>query len=426
MLIASIAVCVILFAIGTPILIVFSLGGLMILLFSVGFPLNQLSGMFFTSLNSFVLLAGPLFILAGNLMVKGGISNYLCQFLNSFTSRIPGGVAVATVLACTFVGALTGSAFADIAAVGITLFPAMVKAGYSKGYSAAVLCTSGNLGLLIPPSIVFILFGYLTDTSVGALFIAGIVPGILVAVLLCVVAVIIAKRKHFPLGDSFTWKERRQLFVKSLPAIMMPVIVLGGIYGGIFTATESAAVACVYAIIVGIAVYRNLDWKAFWSSITDTVHMVGMILLMVAAGTFFGKALALLGLPQLICNLIINIGLEPMLFLLLVAIVFIILGCFMEGMVIMFVTIPLIVPIAQALDINMLQVGVVFCISVMISGVTPPVSIVLYLTAGMFKTPIQEIIRELFPFLGSMVVLMLFVVFFPGISVWLASGMFKF
>jgi C4-dicarboxylate transporter DctM subunit len=423
MLTFSIVVLAILFAIGSPIYMAFSLGGLLILFFIVGFPLNQLTGMFFNSLNSYVLLAGPLFILAGNFMVRGGLSTPLSQLMNSCTNRIPGGVAVATILACTFIGALTGSAFATIAAVGIALFPAMVGAGYSRGYSGAVLCCAGNLGILIPPSIVFILFGYLADISVGQLFIAGVLPGLVMAALLCGVAIATAMRKRFPLLPSVTWRERGRLFIRALPALFMPIVILGGIYGGIFTPTEAAAVACVYSIIIGIFIYRGLNWKNFWGSLSDTTQLVGSILLLIAGGTFLGKAFILIGFPQAICNWVIESGLGPTGFLLILAAVFAGLGCIMEGMVIMFVTLPLIMPAANILGIDMLHLGVIFCISIMVSGVTPPVAIVLYITAGMFDTPVEKIIREVLPFLVAMIISLLIIVFLPQISVWLPGKM---
>ena len=423
MLAFGIVILAILFAIGSPIYIAFALGGIVILLFYCGMPLNQLGSLYFDSINSFVLLAGALFILAGNLMIHGGIAKPLVNFLSSFTARVPGGVAIAAIIACTFIGALTGSIAATLAAVGIIMFPAMIEAKYTRGYSGGVLCSSANLGVLIPPSIIFILFGFLTETSVAQLFMAGVMPGLVLAVLLSGVAIVVARRKQFPLLPGATWKERGRLFIKALPAIFMPVIILGGIYGGIFTPTEAAAVACVYCIIIGIFVYRGLNWENFWTSVKDTVQVAGFILLMIAGGMVLGKGFMLVGFPQAICNWVVASGLGPTGFLLMMAAVFVGMGFFIEGMAMMFITVPLFVPAAILLDVNLLHLGVIFCISVCIAGITPPVSIFLYLTSGMFDVKIEELIREVLPFLIVMVIVLFIIVLFPEISIWLPGTM---
>lgn len=423
MLIISIVILTILFAIGVPIYMSFALGGLVLLLSVVGIPLNQLAAMFFNSMNSFILLAGPLFILAGNIMVHGGLAKPLTEFMNSFTARMPGGVAIATVFACTFIGSLTGSTMATLAAVGLIMFPAMSSANYDRGYSGGVLCASSNLGNLIPPSVAFILFGYLTDTSVAKLFMAGILPGLLLALLLSVTAMFIAKRKRFQLIEGMGWRDRWFLFVKALPAIFMPVIILGGIYGGVFTPTEAAAVACVYGLIIGVFVYRKLNWMSFWNCVTETSKLVGMILILIAGAMLLGKAFTLIGFPQTISRWVVGMRLGSMGFLFLFIFMFIILGCIMEGLALMFVTIPLIVPAALAVNIDPIHLGIVFCFSVLIAGMTPPVSIFVYATAGMFKIPIEEVAMGVLPFLAITIVTLIIIVLFPEISIWLPRTM---
>jgi C4-dicarboxylate transporter DctM subunit len=419
MLVFCIVILTLLFAIGVPIYMGFALGGLTILLFVVGIPLNQLAAMFFNSMNSFVLLAGPLFILAGNIMVRGGLAKPLTEFLFSLTARMPGGVAIATVIACTFIGALTGSTIATLAAVGLIMFPAMIDANYGRGYSGGVLCSSSNLGNLIPPSLAFILFGYLTDTSVAKLFMAGVLPGCLLAALLSTTSLLIAKRRGFPLMQGVGWRERGHLFVKALPALFMPIIILGGIYGGIFTPTEAAAVACVYGIIASILITRELNWKGFWTCLTDTSRLVGMILMLIAGAMFLGKAFALLGFPQAITKWVIAAELGPMGFLFLFIAMYAALGCIMEGLALMFVTLPLIFPTAVALGINPMHLGVVFCVSVLMAGMTPPVSVFVYATAGMFNIEVEDMTRGVLPFLGVTFIFLIILVLFPQISAWL-------
>ena len=423
MLTVSIIILCVLFIIGIPIYQCFALGGVTILLFVIGMPLDQLAALFFNSMNSFVLLAGPLFILAGNIMLHGGLGKPLTEFLYSMTSHLPGGVAVATVIACTFVGALTGSTIATMAAVGLIMYPAMIGAKYGEGYSGGIICASSNLGNLIPPSLAFIMFGYLTDTSVSGLFMAGVLPGLLLALLLSITAMFIAKKRNFPVMESEYKGKRLKTFVKAIPALFMPVIIVGGIYGGIFTPTEAAAVACIYGIIIGVLIFRELTWRSFWTCLTDTARLVGIILILIAGAIFLGKAFTLIGFPQTISRYVVEAGLGPIGFLMLFIAVYALLGCIMEGLAIMFVTLPLIFPAAMSLQIDPMHLGVIFCVSVLMAGMTPPVSIFVFATAGMFKIPVERVTRGVLPFLAVTFIVLLLLAFFPGISTFLPETM---
>ena len=423
MVILGVVVFTVLFAIGSPIFVALGAGGLIIILFHSGLSINQPALLFFESINSFVLLAVPLFILAGNIMVRGGISKPLIELFASFTARLPGGLAVAAIIASTFVGALTGSTNATLAMVGLVMFPAMMEAKYDRGYSGGVLCASCSLGYLIPPSIMFILFGYLTETSVARLFMAGIMPGLLLAVLLSVTAIFIARGKKFAPAPSPDWKERVSLLVKALPAIFMPVIILGGIYSGIFTPTEAGGVACVYGLLVGAFVYRGLNWKSSRACLTNTAELTGRILVIITAGMLLGKGFMLAGFPTAISNAIIGAGLGPMAFLLLVILAFLLLGMIMEPAVIIFVLIPLVWKSAMALGVDPFHLGAVFCISVLVAGITPPVAYTLFFTSSILDVPIEELMRGVLPFLGAMIVAMVIITLFPEISTWLPSTM---
>ena len=423
MFIFGIVISAILFAIGAPLYLGFALGGIIIIVCHMGFPISEIGTLYFAGIDSFPLLAGLLFILAGNLMMHGGVGKPLIDFLGSFTARLPGGMAIATIIACAFMGALTGSTAATIASVGIIMFPAMVGAKYDKGYSAGVLCSAGNLGNLIPPSVFFIIYGFLTEQPIAELFVAGVVPGLLLALLLSVTALVIAKRRLFPLMPSVTWKERGRMFLKALPGIFMPVIILGGIYGGIFTPTEAAAVACVYCILISTLVYRGLTWKNILISLRNTTQVVGQVLIMIAGGILFGKAFILVGFPQAINSWVVNVGISPMGFLFLLTIAFMGLGCIMDGLCVMFVTIPLIMPAVIALEINLIHLGVIFCFSVLISGITPPVSMFLYFTAGLFETRVAEVMRSILPFLVITIIVLFIIVLFPWLSLWLPGTM---
>lgn len=423
MLAVGVGACAVLFAVGVPLYVAFGLGGLIILMFHSGLSLEQLAMMFFGSLDSFVLLAGALFILAGNLMLQGGIGKPLVDFLGSFTARVPGGLGIASVLACLFIGALTGVIPATLAAVGIIMFPAMIAAGYPRGFSGGVLCASSNLGNLIPPSIGFILFGFLTNASVGKLFIAGIMPGVLLAAAFAITTIVIAKREKFPSMPAVSLKERGSLFVKALPGIFMPIIILGGIYGGIFTPTEAAAVACVYCFIVGAIINRGINWKATWASLTDTVRIVTFILILIAGAMVLGKAFMLVGFTQAITNWVTAAGLGPMGFLLLLVVVFIAVTFIMDATAMMFVVIPLIMPTVAALDINLIHLGVIFVVAASVGVTTPPMSVHLYVTAGMFDVPVEEVMRGVLPFLAVLTIVLFIIVLFPEISTWLPGTM---
>lgn len=419
----GVVICAILFAIGAPLYLAFSLGGLTILVFYAGMSLEQMTAMFFSSLDAYILLAGILFILAGELMVRGGIAKPLVEFLGSFIGRVPGGLGIATVIASAFIGALTGAIPATLAAVGLIMFPAMKAAGYPQGYSGGVLCASSNLGQLIPPSIGFILFGFLTGTSVAQLFMAGILPGLLLAAALSITAVVIAKRQKLPLMPAISRGERGSLFLKSLPGIFMPIIVLGGIYGGIFTPTEAAAVAVVYCFVVSAIINRGIDWKTTWVSLAETARIVTFILMLVAGAMLLGKTFALAGFTQAVTRWVVAAGLGPMGFLLLLVIVFIALTFIIDPMAMMFLAIPLIMPTLTTLDINLLQMGVIFMFAAAVGMATPPMAVNLYITAGMFDIKVEELLKGVIPFLVAITLTTFIIIFFPEISTWLPGTM---
>ena len=419
----GIAITVILFAVGMPIYIVFALGGLFILMFHAGFPLSQLAQIWFSSLDSFILLAGPLFVLAGSMMVHSGIGKPLVNFLGSFTTHVPGGLAVASIIACCFMGALTGVNVATLAAVGFVMFPEMIAAGYDRGYSGAALCTSSNLGVLIPPSIVFILFGFLADTSVAKLFIGGIVPGVLLTLVFAITAIFVAKRKGITNLPSVSWRERGHLFIKALPGLFMPIIILGGIYGGFFTPTEAAAVACVYCFVIGVIINRKVDWQALRASLRDTLRVTTFIMALIAGAILLGKAFTMTGFTQNITSWVTAAGLGPTGFLFLLMAIVVVLGFFIDVMVMLFVMIPLVLPTVAALDINIIHLAVTFCIAGGIGVITPPMATHLYVTAGMFDIKIGELTRGVIPFLAAETAFLFIIIPFPQVSTWLPSLM---
>lgn len=422
MITLAVVVFALLLVTGVPLFMVFSISGLIIVLLHSGLPLYNLTIFFFDTINNYTLLAIPLFTLAGQLMVHSGMGKDLVNFLSSFVGRIPGGIAVSAIIACIFIGALTGVNFAVIATVGLILFPAMTKANYDRSYSAGLLCCASQLDALIPPSVVFIVYAVLTKSSVSKLYMAGIMPGLLLGLMLSAVAVFIAVKRKFLLTPSVNWKERRGLFIKALPALILPVIVLGGMYGGIFTATEAAAVALAYTVIVGVFIYRKLNWKNIWASSIEAARITCMILVLFCGVMLLNRAFAILGLPQAIGNWVVASGVTPLTFTLLLCVAFVALGFIMDAFA-MVAIMPAVIPAIQLLGIDPIQLGVLFVTASGIGCVTPPAAGFLYFTATFLNVPTEEVLRGVWPFLLTMVIALFIFAFFPQISTWLPNTM---
>lgn len=423
MLAFGIAVFFILLLSGVPIFMAFAFGGLIIVTLHTGLPLYNIGTFFFDSIDNWIMIAVPLFMLAGQLMAESGIGKTLVDVMAGFFGRVPGGIAVTAIAASAFCGALVGSNLAVLGSVGVILFPAMVEAKYDRSYSVGVLCASSQLGFLIPPSIIFIIYGFMTQTSVAKLFIAGIIPGILLAVILVIPAMVIAKRKGFPPMPRATWKEQGNRLAKALPSIMMPIIVLGGIYGGVFTPTEAAAVACVYTLVIGAFVYRRLTWKNIWAASIESARLTGLILILLCAVMLLSRALNIIGLPQLIGDWVTNGGLTAPVFLVLLCVALIALGMVVDAVGLVAI-LPVILPVLHLLGINTIHLGVIFVVSSMIGTMTPPAAAAIYFTSALFKLPTGETIRGVLPFLAITIIALFIFVFFPDISTWLPSTMF--
>jgi C4-dicarboxylate transporter DctM subunit len=405
---------------GVPIFMAFGLGGLVIVTLHMGLPLYNIGIFFFDSIDSWIMLAVPLFMLAGQLMVESGMGKALVDALSAFVGRVPGGIAVSAIVASAFIGALAGQNLAVLGSVGVVLFPAMMAAGYDKGYGGGVLCASSQLGFLIPPSVVFIIYGYLTQTSVAGLFMAGIIPGLLLTVLLSIPAVLIARRRRFP----STPAEKKARLVRAIPAIFMPVLVLGGIYGGVFTPTEAAAVACVYALIVGLFIYRRLNLRSIWVSAIEAARLTGIILILFCGVMLLGRAINILGVPREIGNWVMAGGVTAPLFLVFLCLAFIALGMVMDAFA-MVAVLPVVMPAVQLLGIDTVHLGVIFVVASMIGTMTPPAAAAIYFTGSMFSIPTTETIRGVLPFLVVMILSLFVFAFFPDISTWLPGIMFK-
>jgi C4-dicarboxylate transporter DctM subunit len=425
MLYVGIIICLFLFAIGAPIFVAFGLGGLILTLFYAGIPLATIGAMLLDSIDSFVLLAVPLFVFAGNLMLHGKSSKYLVELFDSFMRQIPGGLAIVTVVACAFFAAISGSGSATIAAIGGIMLPIMAERGYAPGLRTGVLAVSGTLGNLIPPSIFFVLYGLITETSIGELFAAGFFPGIICATLIGLTAAIICKKHKYGVETTASWAERKDALLKAIPAILMPLIVLGGIYGGVFTPTEAAAVSCIYGTFLGFFVYRGLSMRSLLEAARGAVQVTCMLLLIISSAILLSKAFIVAQFPQALTSFVVEANLSPMLYLAFFNLLLIILGFFIEGTPMLFACTPLLLPPAIALGISPIHFGVLFCINVLIGQITPPVGVMLYFTSGFSKVPAQTVIRGALPFLVAMVVALFIITYIPSISLFLPNLMAK-
>jgi C4-dicarboxylate transporter, DctM subunit len=406
---------------GFPIYLAMALGSSLILI-SGGFSLGAISLYFYNSLDGFTLLAIPLYILAGSIMIDGGIAQRLVDFFNAFTKHLPGGLALVTVLTCAFYGACSASSFATAAAIGGFMIPAMVVYGYKPGTAGGLIAAAGNLGNLIPPSIFMILYGALVQYPVGTLFAGGFIPGFIVAATLAVAAVITGKRQRVPAARAATWKERGSVTVKALPSLCLPVIILGGIYTGVFTPTEAAAIACLYATILGF-VYHRLTFKVLPRTILGAAKVTSSIALIMIAAIVMGKAFAFLGFPQAVTSLALGFQISWWVYLLAVFVLLLILGALMDTNAIMFVGVPMLLPAALALGINIVHFCMVFNCALMIGMVTPPIGVLSYVVAATAKIPSAEVLKGSLPFVYAMIGANLLILFVPALSTWLPTAL---
>ncbi len=375
----------------------------------------------FTGLNSFTLLAIPFFILAGNLMGFGGISKRLIVFCDSLLGWMTGGLGIVTTAACMLFAAISGSGPATVSAIGGLMIPEMEKRGYDKPFAAALSATAGTIGVIIPPSIPFVVYAVVASASVGDLFLAGIVPGILIGLGLMVVCYITAK-KH---GWKGTAKEDQinplKAFVDGLPALLAPVIILGGIYGGIFTPTEAAVVAVVYSFLVGKFIYRELDLKKAIKALRDTADMTGMIGLAMGLSLSFGSFLAMLQVPAKLAAFLTATIKSDVLMILMIIAVFLVVGCFVDNISSCLILTPVFLPLVKAIGYNEIHFGIIMTIALAIGFVTPPFGGNLFVASAVSQLKIERVAKSSIPLLLVMLVILLVVTFIPVLSIGILS-----
>ena len=419
----SIIILLALMGTGVPIFAAFALVGGISMLFYLGLPFESVAHMFFSSVDKLTLLSIPFFILAGSIMNIGGISKRLINITNAFIGHFPGGMALSAILATTIFGSLSGSNAATAVAIGTMMIPQMVELGYERRFCGAMICGSTSIGILIPPSVAAIIFGYATEMPVGKLFMAGILPGLLLAGLSAVLAIWISRRRNYPKSPRSTWDVRGKALLKGIPALLMPVLILGGIYGGFFTVTEAAAVGVIYALSVSFFVYRELTWNNLWSGFIQAVSTTANIYFLIASAMIIGKVLVILRVPQALTHAVMASGLNSLSFSFLALLLILILGTFLEAAVMILVTMPIFMPVISALGTDPFMFYAMMTIMIGVGQITPPVGILLYIMSDVSVEPVESLFRESFIWLIALVVTAVIVVLFPCLSSWLPGTM---
>ena len=386
---------------------------LALVVFPGGIPLIILSQTLYSSIDSIILIAVPFFMLAGNLMKTGGITRRLVTFANVLVGGMAGGLGMVAVVACIFFAGMTGSGPAEAAALGILLIPSMVESGYKKGFAASLLASAGSLGIIIPPSIPMVIYSSLTDVSVGNLFLAGFLPGILIGLILMTFNYVMSSRRGYKGTGRHSLREIGRAFRGAILPLFMPLIIVGGIYGGIFTPTESAVVAVLYAFFLGTLVYKEIRLKDLPEILVNTAVTSAVAIIIIAMASTFGMVATLESLPERVGNFIIAMALSAFLFLLFI------LGCFMSETAAMIILMPVFLPALKALNIDPIHFGIVMMLNIAIGMATPPFGVNLFVTCSIAKITIEEYAKEVWPFIAAMVISLLLLTYIPQISLFL-------
>lgn len=410
--------------IGVPIAMALGLSSILTILIFQNDSLASLALKFFQTMEQFTLLAIPFFILAGNFLTTGGVAKRMINFAISAVGHLPGGLAIASVLACMLFAAVSGSSPATVVAIGSIVIAGMVKVGYTQSFATGVIVNAGTLGILIPPSIVMVVFAAATETSVGRLFIAGVIPGALLGTALMVAIYVAARIKKLPRQPKVPWAERFWLFRDALWGLLLIFIVMGGIYGGVFTPTEAAAVAAVYAFVAAVFIYRDLHIADVPRVLLDSGRVTVMLMFIICNAFLFAHVLTTAQIPQDIARLIIAAQLQPWQFLLIVNIILLIAGNFMEPSAIVLITAPILFPTAMELGIDPVHLGVVYVVNMEIGLVTPPVGLNLFVASGITGMPLMQVVRAALPWLMVLLSFLIVITYIPEISTFLPNLLF--
>jgi C4-dicarboxylate transporter DctM subunit len=404
---------------GMPISISLGLTVLTFLFTMTQVPLESVALKLFTGIEKFEIMAIPFFILAGNFLTHGGVAKRMINFATAMVGHWYGGLGLAGVMACALFAAVSGSSPATVVAIGSILLPAMVKAGFPNRFGAGVISTSGALGILIPPSIVMVMYSVATNTSVGALFMAGVIPGLALAATLGGVTWYRAKKFDYPRQPKASWAERWTAFVKSVWGLLLIVVVMGGIYTGIFTPTEAAAMSAVYAFIVAVFIYKDMSLKDVPKVLLNSANMSAMLLYIITNAVLFSFIMTNENIPQALADWMLSHGLGVITFLLMVNVLLLLAGNFMEPSSIVLIFAPILFPVAMKLGIDPVHFGIIMVVNMEVGMCHPPVGLNLYVASGITKMGITELTVAVWPWLLSMLCFLALVTYWPAMSIWL-------
>jgi len=416
--------CVIFFAllcIGLPIFYVLGITAIVMIAFYSSTPLLMIPEVMYNSLYSFPLMAIPFFVMAAQFMLRGGTSKYLINAADSYVRHLRGGLAIVCVLSCMVFAAICGSSVATAMAMGVVIIPAMAARGYPRHFATGVVAASGTMGIMIPPSVALILYGIIAEESIPRLFLAGFLPGMLEATLYILWISYYSKKHSFTGGDKATFGEMAIATYKALPAFAMPVIVLGGLYSGIFTVTEAASLAAVTAIVVSLLIYREVKITELIPISADAMKSAGMIMAIISTAIVFGNWITEAGVPARLVQLAVDINLSPVMFLLFINIFLLFLGMFLEVVSIMLITLPVILPVIRHLGIDPIHFGIIMTVNMEVALITPPVGLNLYVLSGVSRAPLSEVVRGAFPFVILGFVEIIIITYWPAFSLFLPN-----
>jgi len=411
-------ICLILFAaISLPIGISMGFATLLCLVFATNIDPVMIAQNAFAGIDSFPLMAIPFFMLAGNFMRYGGISKRLLSLADNIVGFFTGGLGAITTVTAMFFAAISGSGPATVSAIGSFMIPEMEEKGYDKGYATALSSAAGTIGVIIPPSIPFVIFGVATATSIGDLFKAGIVPGILMGIALCIYNWFAAKKHGWKgNGRRFQWRALGKAFLESFWAILSPVIILGGIYSGKFTPTEASAVSCVYTFVIGTFVYKEIHWKEFVDCMKDTVIIAGATSFIVGMSTSFSYVMTLEQVPATLSAWILGLTSNKVLVLLLVNLFLLVVGMFMDNISSCTILAPILMPVMLALGVNPVHFGIIMTMNLAIGFITPPYGVNLFVGSSVAHLPYERVVKWIWPFIGVIIIVLLLTTFIPQLA----------
>ena len=416
----SVVSIVVLALLGLPIghvMIASSILYLMLAGLDMGMAAEQLlNGLF----SSYILLAVPLFILAAELMNSGSMTIRLLAFCNAFVGRFRGGLALVNVVQSIIFAGMSGSAIADAAGTGRMMQRMMTEGGkYPPQFAAALTASSAVIGPIIPPSIPVVVYALVSDASIGYLFLAGVIPGLLMGLFMAALIVVTAKRRNFPVEKTVPVRELPGVTFRALPALMMPVVLLGGIYGGATTPTEAAAVAALYALLISALLYRSVNWSSLYDSLATSARMTASIGMLIAGAIVYNYVITVENIPATLSTWLAGYELSPLVFLITVNVILLVLGCLLEGTTILLVVVPVFIPTAEALGIDLVHFGIVCVVNIMLGLITPPYGLLLFVMTTISGQSLRAIVREVLPFLGMLLAALFLITLVPDLVLWL-------